>query len=357
MTGLRRSLPFDEYYVGWVCPLVNEQVAARAVLDEIHDDATGLGTTLNDENVYTLGRIGKLNVVIAGLPEKAQGSGAAARVASDMVRTYYRIKVVLLVGTGGGVPGFKIEGVAGDIRLGDVVVCDASKQSNAVIQYDSGKALQGGVFQPTGWQLDKPPERIRGAISKYQVGSIFGEHDIAHSIEDLIEWYPALKSYARPSEEIRAFRADYVHQNKDQACTECCSFTDANLLQQDARDFPEEVVVHYGSIGSAALVVRDSSLRDRLAREQNIICFEMEAAGMMDGFPCLVIRGISNYADSHKNDTWERYAALAAAVYAHAIVLRMNWQSMMEPDPISNTWAATLKSLKAERRKMKEPRV
>ena len=30
----------------------------------------------------------------------------------------------------------------------------------------------------------------------------------------------------------------------------------------------------------------------------------MEAAGLMDSFPCIVIRGIYDYADSHKNKMW-----------------------------------------------------
>jgi nucleoside phosphorylase len=32
------------------------------------------------------------------------------------------------------------------------------------------------------------------------------------------------------------------------------------------------------------------------------VCIEMEAAGLMDWFPCLVIRGIYDYADLYKND-------------------------------------------------------
>jgi hypothetical protein len=44
----------------------------------------------------------------------------------------------------------------------------------------------------------------------------------------------------------------------------------------------------------------------------------MEAAGLMDSFPCLVIRGICNYADSRKNKRWREYAAAAAAAAAYA---------------------------------------
>jgi hypothetical protein len=47
----------------------------------------------------------------------------------------------------------------------------------------------------------------------------------------------------------------------------------------------------------------------------------MEAAGLMDGFPCLVIRGICDYADSHKSKNWQRYSAAAAAAYAKELLL------------------------------------
>jgi hypothetical protein len=45
-----------------------------------------------------------------------------------------------------------------------------------------------------------------------------------------------------------------------------------------------------------------------LAQELGVTCVEMEAAGLMDSFPCLVIRGICDYADSHKNKMWQPYA-------------------------------------------------
>jgi nucleoside phosphorylase len=67
--------------------------------------------------------------------------------------------------------------------------------------------------------------------------------------------------------------------------------------------------------------VKDADYRDEILnwlREQNVdpLCFEMEAAGLMNTFPCMVIRGICDYGDSHKNDVWRRYAAATAAAFA-----------------------------------------
>lgn len=67
--------------------------------------------------------------------------------------------------------------------------------------------------------------------------------------------------------------------------------------------------------------MKDGCTRDKLARDLGIICFEMEAAGLMNNFPCLVIRGICDYADSHKNKQWQGYAALAAAAYGKEFIL------------------------------------
>nr|CEG04875.1 unnamed protein product [Fusarium clavum] len=46
----------------------------------------------------------------------------------------------------------------------------------------------------------------------------------------------------------------------------------------------------------------------------------MEAAGLYD-FPCLVIRGICDYADSHKNKVWQEYAAATAAAFTKELLL------------------------------------
>ncbi|KAL2012539.1 hypothetical protein VTN00DRAFT_64 [Thermoascus crustaceus] len=70
--------------------------------------------------------------------------------------------------------------------------------------------------------------------------------------------------------------------------------------------------------------------RDKLAQELGILCFEMEAAGLMDNFPCLVIRGICDYADSHKNKIWQEYAAATAAAYAKELLSVIHTNQILE---------------------------
>ncbi|KAI2630977.1 hypothetical protein GGR54DRAFT_585050, partial [Hypoxylon sp. NC1633] len=79
-------------------------------------------------------------------------------------------------------------------------------------------------------------------------------------------------------------------------------------------------MIHYGLIGSANQLMMDALIRDKLAKEMDVLCFEMEAAGLMNHFPCLVIRGICDYSDSHKNTEWQGYAAMVAAAYARDLL-------------------------------------
>jgi hypothetical protein len=70
--------------------------------------------------------------------------------------------------------------------------------------------------------------------------------------------------------------------------------------------------------------MKSGEKRDQLsAKFHDALCFEREAAGLMDVFPCLVIRGICYYADSHRNKGWQEYAAATAAAYAREILLSM----------------------------------
>lgn len=95
-------------------------------------------------------------------------------------------------------------------------------------------------------------------------------------------------------------------------------------------------VVHYGLIASGNQVMKHAPTRDALAKELGVLCFEMEASGLMDNFPCLVIRGICDYADSHKNKQWQKYAAATAAACAKELLclVHPSWSSHM---PVANS--------------------
>lgn len=95
----------------------------------------------------------------------------------------------------------------------------------------------------------------------------------------------------------------------------------------------DDPTIHYGPIASGNQLIRDAKLRDSLAHERNILCFEMEASGLMEHFPSLVIRGICDYADTHKNDQWQGYAAMVAAAYAKDLLLHLPIEKVKDEKP------------------------
>ncbi|KAF2812753.1 uncharacterized protein BDZ99DRAFT_383205, partial [Mytilinidion resinicola] len=49
-------------------------------------------------------------------------------------------------------------------------------------------------------------------------------------------------------------------------------------------------------------VIKNAAERNRVSVElSSVLCFEIEAAGLINNFLYLVIRGICDYADLHKN--------------------------------------------------------
>jgi nucleoside phosphorylase len=57
------------------------------------------------------------------------------------------------------------------------------------------------------------------------------------------------------------------------------------------------MVVRYGTIASRNLYVRGSEIRQQLNNDLGgVLCLETETASLINSFPCLVIRGICDYA-------------------------------------------------------------
>ena len=300
-----------DYTVGWICAVQTEYVVACEFLDEEHPSLPSQSPY--DNNAYTLGRIGEHNVVIACLPKGKYGLTSAATVAKDMLRSFESIRFGLMVGIGGGVPSSKH-----DIRLGDVVVSMPVARTGGVICYEFGKAVQEQKFQRTG-SLNPPPPALLTALNKISAQHERKGHNIARSVSEMVTRNSRLKrKYERPNtEDDRLYEATYVHVDANQDCRAACSHSIPPLtIREERTKDDDDPVVYYGLIASADRLMKDATIRDALAAEEEVLCFEMEAAGLMDNFPCVVIRGICDYSDTHKNDHWQGYAAATAAAYA-----------------------------------------
>jgi nucleoside phosphorylase len=300
---MTQRLRIQDYTVGWVCTLPIELAAATKMLDEEHQVLPQDG---NDTNLYTLGRIGEHNVVLACLPAGRTGTSSAAAVAIQMKSKFVSIRFGLMVGIGGGVPS-----ADSDIRLGDIVISQPHMQHGGVVQYDFGKTGPGGLTR-IGC-LNTPPTVLLNALSKMQSNHCLGRNSLSTYLSAMS--YPPDFTRARAGPDI-LFESNYNHI-EGPTCDQCSR---DRSVKRTARE-SQEIVVHYGTIASGNQVMEDGVTRDRLSSELGgILCFEMEAAGLMNSFPCVVIRGICDYADSHKNKRWQPYAAAAAAACAKELL-------------------------------------
>ncbi|KAK6518696.1 hypothetical protein TWF506_005834 [Arthrobotrys conoides] len=265
----RRS--HDDYTVGWICALPKEQTAAMLMLDEEHED---LINPLRDKNVYTLGAMGLHNVVITCLPIRCYGTNQMATTAAHMAITFPSIKITLMVGIGAGIPS--------KVKLGDVVI------STEWIQWDLGKAGRGFELNSRHYY---PPKELSAAMSKLQAQQNRHGTRIPQYLEFIRDNNPYLPD-------------EYT-----------------SVRGQEALGDPRKARVHYGLIASGNQVVKNAQKRDEISEslKNEVFCIEMEAAGLVD-CPATIVRGICDYADSAKNDDWQEYAAVLAAICAKELL-------------------------------------
>ncbi|GFN21442.1 Pfs, NACHT and Ankyrin domain protein [Aspergillus tubingensis] len=274
--------------------------AARAMLDEVHEL---LPKHTDDTNTYVLGSIQLHNVVIACLPDGQYGTNNAAIVATNMLRTFKSISTCLMVGIGGGVPS------RADVRLGDVIV------GTRVMQSDLGKVVGDGELLQTA--IPRIPHQSLGTV----VSALRSKHELSRSrVSTILQQHlGGQPRYSRPNVPDRLFHATYDHESITPGCDKC---DQSKVVPRNSRT-SDEIIIHYGAIASGNQVMRSGTTRDKVAQRLDVVCFEMETAGLLDILPCLPIRGICDYSDSHKNKEWQRYAAATAAAYARELLEEM----------------------------------
>ena len=313
-----RSITRNDYSVACICPMGIELAPVEALLDEIHTlpplgvDPLRPRLRRSDQPGYTTGRIGGYNIVVAAMPRI--GNNISAAVTTQLLSDFPFVEFCFLVGIGGGIPSHNDDD---DVRLGDVVVSQPSGVSGGVIQYDLGKRTAYGSFERTGTSV-RPPTILSANVERLKSLHRREGSRISQFLTQMLEKFPTMaKDYARPAiNEDQLFDTTYPHQGGP-TCRNCDPSQIVVRKQRTCSD-PQ---IHYGIIGSANVVMKDSLTRDALKRDLGIICVDMEAAGLMDTFPGLVIRGICDYADSHKHKNWQPYAAAVAAAYLKELLM------------------------------------
>ncbi|PCG96752.1 Hypothetical protein PENO1_066850 [Penicillium occitanis (nom. inval.)] len=321
----------NEFEIAIICALTLEYDAVEALFDQTYDTSgiAAYGKQPGDANWYRTGRIGTHNIVLTCLPE--MGKRNAASVASNLLVSFPRINLGLLVGICGAVP-FPCEHT--EVILGDVIVSDK------VVEYDFGRQFPDGFRRKRAAQetLGGPNRTIRTFLSGLKTNKMHNQLQ-----DDLWQYQQILQSdqdgkwqYPGTAQD-QLFEARYRHKHYHQhpyttcLCADChCSSDPAcdKSLEVDCRklgcmgsfvprtrlmaELPKPQV-HFGSMASADTVMKSGQHRDEIAAMEKVIGFEMEGAGIWDILPCVIIKGVCDYADSHKNKTWQNYAAATAA--------------------------------------------
>lgn len=334
----------QDFKIAIICALPTEADAVKAVFDRRWDDKEDVyGKAPRDPNAYATGTIGRHNVVLAHMPGRGQES--AAIVAANCQSSFEGIQLALVVGICGGVPKTPL---GEEILLGDVVI------SEGIIPYTFGRQYPGH-FVRRDTPLDnfgRPNTEIRMLLAKLK-----GRGDrrkLESRISDFLDvWNVEIGGAATyPGvDEDRLFEAGYRHKHHiSSCCTICASHVkhtdptcdqsselsceqlgcDPNhlvarerLAESKASDKQPRPTVHFGLVASGSSVMKSGMDRDSIAKNEDVLAFEMEGAGVWDTFPCLIIKGVCDYADSHKNKRWQVYAAATAATCMKAFL--ENW--------------------------------
>ncbi len=324
-------------------------VAARAMLDTEHGRPAERGAAAAaDDNNYFLGSIAGHNVVIACLPVGSSGPASAATVAGHMQRSFPGVRIGLLVGVGSGAPGtLSDDEDQDDIRLGDVVVSTPDGSSGGVIEFqreaavtahdicgiDDGDGVGGIIFGKfvRARCLNKPPTMLRTALSSLQMEHELSGSRVGELLAQAAARHPRLQSKlvapqggggGRYGDVDRLYQAGYVHVGRSGGSCHRC---DASMLvRRPDRPF-DGPAIHYGVIASGEQSIACGVMRCRAKADlgPGVLCFDREAAGLMDNFPCLVVRGIDNYADTHTSALWRSYAAGTAAAFTRELLENM----------------------------------
>ncbi|KAI0403020.1 purine and uridine phosphorylase [Xylaria palmicola] len=337
----------EGFHIGLICTLPLEYDAVALQMDEFWDEeGEQYGRARGDTNTYTTGRIGNHNVVLALLPN--MGNVAAAGTAANFRSSYSRLEIAFLVGICGGVPGI---GSTNEALLGDVVI------SKTVLPYDFGRQFPSG-FVPKDTVDDIPGRANRNIRSlvvtletRFERRRL--EKRTGQYLQDL-QGAAAREgdqhTYRYPGvAEDKLLPADYHHKHrapqmcdicggeKNEHCAKAARASCAELncdesqlvsrqrLELKKCQTPDEAqrpAIFVGRVASGDTVMKSGEHRDQIAEQHGLIAFEMKGAGAWDEVPCIIIKGICDYADSHKNKKWQPFAAATAASAMKAILER-----------------------------------
>lgn len=337
-----RELNEQDVKIAIICALPLEAEAIDTLFDHHSDELVNTcGLSSSDPNSYTFGHMGLYRVVLVHMP--SMGKVAAANVSANLNISFPGIQLAFVVGICGGVPSASND----EMILGDVVV------SSGVVEYDFGRHYDDGLH--TKREIHNPQQALSSRLAKIQMSRIRGSLELKMSSHlDRVTRKIQGSNYPGAKED-RLFLPTYRHKHRGhdarcsctasdtdsgitcgRACLENCRLTgcDGTLVHRKrlSVDNPKPMI-HFGLIASASIVMKSGVIRDKIARDLNVVAFEMEGCGVWANLPTLVVKGVSDYADSHKSKSWQRYAAATAAATARTLI--DHWGSIWTTEAIA----------------------
>lgn len=291
----RERMDFSDARIGIITALPKEYAAMKKILGDSNENEIFNNTRGNAER-YLPCRLksadGKIhNVVLMMCGEE---NNSAAISCTQLLSAFPGIKSIVMCGIAGGFPN--PDNPKEHIRLGDIVVADS------VFQYDYGKK------KGDSWETKAVPTKVSSAFRR--AINVFRADEYAN----IFRWRHYVTEnakglFARPDEST-----DVLYDRSRSIIP--------HPEDTSRQGFP---IVHYGCIASANIVLKDPNIRDTLRMQHKAIAAEMEGSGIADAATddnvnFVIIRGICDYCDTHKNDIWQEYAALVAAAYTRSLI-------------------------------------
>lgn len=291
--------------------------AALRQLDEYDADRKRLSDAIainckSEFFVFVQGRIWGQPLLLVRLVNP--GVVDATGTAHHIVENYRDIKLIIVVGVCAGVAK---PPHGADLFIGDVVI------GNAVLSYADGLHWHPDKVAPRNNQLQRLASRkVRSLLGLLEDGLLRSQ------FEDELN-----RRKSRPPDLERLFPPDYhhVHRRSSRLACTCnpdtgeaceaalqgsCSAVGCEDSMRVDRTTPDDGRIHVriGPYASAPIVMRNPAIRDQMAERFGILAFEMELAGLWAfETPVVPIKGVCDFADSHKNKEWQGFAADTAA--------------------------------------------
>ncbi|KAJ9602886.1 hypothetical protein H2200_012666 [Cladophialophora chaetospira] len=398
MAAPQRPRSRHEFSIALICALRKESDAVLALFDGHWRDHGGEYSKVEgDNNIYWTGWIGDHNVVLVQMP--GMGNTKAAGVTSSLTASFPRIRLSLVVGICGGVPGRTKQ----EMILGDVVMSTRIVQLTLASRYPDTLVVKE-IHKD---QIGRPNMEIAAFLEQLQ-----GRESFRRIQSETTKWTKTLReddveAYDYPGrEDDKLYEAGYRHKHQDPIICDVCACCeryddpvcdtarkmtcaqlrcdesklvarkrlqrhpseDELVAENSKRAFPDMAAtvpdpkIHFGPVASGDWVIKSQTHRDTV--DQEVIAYEMEGSGVSHNLPTVVIKGVCDYADSHKNKDWQNYAAATAAACMKAVIrawpkvdynVNIGLQQSYEEDTEELRDQKERLRLQAEQRRREEP--